>query len=123
MKYIKTLCCIALVALSVSVSAHAGVYSSDQVIQSEQFNFDKQQVINMIDEASVQEQLIALGVNKEDALVRLNAMTPHEINALNQQLNDAPAGGIIGTVVTVLVVVAVLDLMGITDVYPFIRPI
>jgi len=38
-------------------------------------------------------------------------------------MNETPAGGIIGTIVTVMVVVAVLDLMGITDVYPFIRPI
>ncbi|MBU2181270.1 MAG: PA2779 family protein, partial [Gammaproteobacteria bacterium] len=45
------------------------------------------------------------------------------LNALNTQLNEMPAGGIIGTIVTVLVVVAVLDLMGITDVYPFIRPL
>ena len=50
-------------------------------------------------------------------------MTQEEINALNSQLNEMPAGGIVGVVVTVLVVVAVLDLMGITDVYPFINPI
>ena len=40
------------------------------------------------------------------------------------QINDAPAGsGIVGTIVTVLVVVAVLDLLGITDAYSFIDPI
>ena len=50
-------------------------------------------------------------------------MTNAELEAFNSQLNDMPAGGVVGTIVTVLVVVAVLDLMGITDVYPFIRPI
>lgn len=123
MKYLKTLSCVALLSLGFSVSSHAGVYTSDQVIQSEQFNFNKQQVLSMFDETNVQDQLIALGVSKEDALVRLNAMTPYEVSELNKQLNDAPAGGIVGTIVTVLVVVAVLDLMGITDVYPFIRPL
>ncbi|AGH47062.1 PA2779 family protein [Paraglaciecola psychrophila] len=50
-------------------------------------------------------------------------MTPQEVTELNRQLNQAPGGVIVGTVVTVLVVVAVLELMGITDVCPFIRPI
>jgi len=123
MKNLKTLSCVALLGLGLSVPSHAGVYSSEQVIQSAQFNFDKQQVLSMFDEADVQDQLVALGVSREDAQMRLNAMTPYEVSELNKQLNDAPAGGIVGTIVTVLVVVAVLDLMGITDVYPFIRPI
>lgn len=123
MKYLKTLSCIALLSLGFSAASYAGVYTSEQVIQSAQFNIDKKQVLGMFDEANVQDQLIALGVSKEDALVRLNAMTPYEISELNKQLNEAPAGGLVGTIVTVLVVVAVLDLMGITDVYPFIRPI
>lgn len=46
-------------------------------------------------------------------------MTPQEINELNKQLKEAPAEAI----VAVLVVVAVPDLMGITDIYPFIRPL
>ena len=70
----------------------------------------------MMDDSTVQDKLIALGVSTQDALKRLDAMTPHEVSELNRQLNEAPAGGIVGTIVTVLVVVAVLDLMGLTDV-------
>ena len=123
MKNLKSITCAALIGLTFSGVSHASVYTSEQVIQIQQFNYNKQEVLNMIDDATVQNKLIALGVSKEDALKRLDAMTPHEVNELNRQLNEAPAGGIVGTIVTVLVVVAVLDLMGITDVYPFIRPI
>jgi flagellar motor component MotA len=123
MKHLKFLTFAALISLALSGTSHAGVFTSEQVIQFQQFDYNKQQVLNMIDDATVQHKLIALGVNAEDALKRLDAMTPQEVSELNRQLNDAPAGGIVGTVVTVLVVVAVLDLMGITDVYPFIRPI
>ena len=55
--------------------------------------------------------------------MRIANMTQEELASLNTQMNEMPAGGIVGTIVTVLVVIAVLDVMGITDVYPFIRPI
>lgn len=103
--------------------ATADVYSSDQVISSQQFNYNKQQVLSFVGNTQVQNKLIELGVSPADAQLRIANMTHAEINALNSQLNEMPAGGIVGTVVTVLVVVAVLDLMGITDVYPFINPI
>jgi hypothetical protein len=79
--------------------------------------------LSFVDSAEVQSKLIELGVNPDDAKQRIAAMTTAELDALNNELNDMPAGGIVGVIVTVLVVVAVLDLMGITDVYPFIRPI
>lgn len=103
--------------------ATAGVYSSDQVIAKQQHQYNKHQVLAMVDNAEVQNKLVALGVNPDDAKQRIDNMTNEELEALNSHLNDMPAGGIVGVVVTVLVVVAVLDLMGITDVYPFIRPI
>lgn len=103
--------------------ATAGVYSSEQVIAQQQHQYSKQQVLSFVDSAEVQQKLIELGVNPDDAKQRIAAMTTAELDALNNELNEMPAGGIVGVIVTVLVVVAVLDLMGITDVYPFIRPI
>ncbi|WP_372625455.1 PA2779 family protein [Arsukibacterium sp.] len=103
--------------------AFAGVYTSDQVIATQQFQYNKQQVLAFVDTAEVQQKLQTLGVSPADAKQRIASMTNAELEAFNSQLNDMPAGGIVNTIVTVLVVVAVLDLMGITDVYPFIRPI
>lgn len=113
--------CSSLLLANVS---YAGVFSSDQVMQSQLSQYNKQQILTMLDSRLVEDKMIALGVSREQAYARINAMTPAEINSLNQQLNDAPAGkGVVGTIVTVLVVIAVLDVLGITDVYPFIRPI
>jgi hypothetical protein len=103
--------------------ASAAVFSSEQVISNQQFNFNKQQVLSYVDSAEVQNKLIELGVSPADAKQRIANMTAEELNALNSQMNEMPAGGIVGVVVTVLVVVVVTDLMGLTDVYPFINPI
>lgn len=115
--------CSLLVASAALSQAVAGAYSSDQVIANQQFHYNKQQVLSFVSDAAVQNKLIELGVSPTDAQQRIANMTQEELNALNSQLNEMPAGGIVGTIVTVLVVVAVLDLMGITDVYPFINPI
>ena len=42
---------------------------------------------------------------------------------LADEINRAPAGGVVGAVLTVLAIIAILDLIGVTDVYPFIRPV
>lgn len=104
--------------------ASAGLYESNQVIQSQQYSFNKNQILSYVDSEQVQNKLTELGISVADAKNRIANMTHEELASLNQQLNeDAVAGGIVGTIITVLVVVAVLDVMGITDVYPFIRPL
>ena len=120
-KIIKTTLAASL--LFVAGHAMADVVSSEQVLASQQFNYNKQQVLSFVNDAAVQNKLVALGVSPAVAQQRIANMTNDELIALNTQLNDMPAGGIVDTVVTVLVVVAVLDLMGLTDVYPFINPI
>ena len=113
--------CAALMFTCCQVSA--GLYGSEDVVAQQQHQYSQQQVLALVDNAEVQQKLIELGVNADDAKQRIAAMTTAELDALNNQLNEMPAGGIVGTIVTVLVVIAVLDVLGITDVYPFIRPI
>ncbi|MEW6983463.1 PA2779 family protein [Colwelliaceae bacterium 6471] len=108
----------------VAPTTNAGVVTSAQVIEQQRFELNKQQILAMVDSKDVQQKLVALGVTSEDAKNRINNLTPTEVMQLNKQMNNAPAGsGIIGIVVTVFVVVAVLDLLGITDAYSFIEPI
>jgi len=121
-KFVKSSIACSLLMFGLG-QATADVYSSDQVISHQQFNYDKQQVLSFVGNGQVQQKLVELGVSPADAQLRIANMTQQEIHALNSQLNEMPAGGIVDVVVTVLVVVAVLDLMGLTDVYPFINPI
>ncbi|MFT4808703.1 MAG: hypothetical protein ACI9LX_002040 [Paraglaciecola sp.] len=68
MNHLKSLTCAALIGLALSGASHAGVFTSEQVTQFQQFDYNKQQVLNMIDDVTVQDNLIALGVNADDAL-------------------------------------------------------
>jgi hypothetical protein len=124
MNYMSKLLVGATAALVVTTgTVQAEAVSSQNVLQAQAHAFNKQQLIDMVSRADVQEKLVSLGVSQNDAISRINGMTNSEISQLNSQLNDAPAGGVVGAVLTVLAIIAILDLVGVTDVYPFIRPI
>lgn len=103
--------------------AQAAAVSSDSVMQTQAAQYNKQQLVSMVSREDVQHKLTSLGVNSQDAIDRINGMTDAEIMQLNDQIQDSPAGGVVGAVLTVLAIIAILDLVGVTDVYPFIRPI
>ncbi len=104
--------------------AHAGVIPAEQVINQQQHQYNKQQILAMVETTEVQQKLVSLGVSPEDAKSRIANMTNDELAQFNEQMENLPAGGgIVGTIITVLVVIAVLDVLGVTDVYSFIRPI
>ena len=121
-KFLKASILCPMFVLGMS-QASAAVFSSEQVIAHQQFNFNKAQVLSFVDSAEVQNKLIELGVSPADAKQRIANMTAEELNALNTQMKEMPAGGVVGAIVTVLAIIALLDLLGVTDVYPFINPI
>ncbi|MDP2536056.1 PA2779 family protein [Alteromonas stellipolaris] len=124
MNYMSKLLVGAAAAIVVTTgTVQAEAVSSYNVMQAQAHAFNKQQLLEMVNRADVQEKLVSLGVSQGDAVSRINGMTNSEIAQLNNQLNDAPAGGVVGAVMTVLAIIAILDLVGVTDVYPFIRPI
>jgi hypothetical protein len=72
----------------------------------------------------VQQQLVELGVNPDAAKARVAAMTDAEIAQLNQSLADMPAGGsVLGVLLIIFLVFVITDVLGATDIFPFIKPI
>ena len=66
------------------------------------------------------EQLIVGGVKQSDAKIRVAAMTDSQVSAIHKRIDENPAGG--NTVVIVFLVLVISDLLGYTDIFPFIRP-
>jgi len=66
----------------------------------------------------VRDQLIALGVDPDDASGRVAALTGQEVGLLQNHINDLPAGSsalaLLGAVFLVLVV---LELVGVTNIF------
>jgi len=124
MKFKKILLTAVFTSASfLAATSNAGVVGSDTVLTQIQGEYSKQQLVSMVSNEDVLAKLEALGVDAQTAQTKISQMTNSELLAFNQQLNDAPAGGIVGTAITVFIVLAVLDLLGVTDLFTFIDPI
>lgn len=84
-------------------------------------------VDSLLQREDVQAQLQQWGLSPEEARDRVAALSDAEIVALSGQLPDDPAGqGVVGAILIAAVVVAAIlfitDVLGITNVYPFVKP-
>ena len=104
--------------------AQAAIIANNQIIhQIEQAN-DKDALLQTINRVDVREQLLNMGVNTVDIESRINQMTHEEIAQLNNQLDKLPAGGdILGIIVLIFIVFVITDVIGATDIFPFIHPV
>jgi hypothetical protein len=104
--------------------AQAAIVTNGQLMYDMQQLNDKESILQSINRADVQEQLSDMGVSAADLEERINQMTGEEIAQLNQQLNELPAGsGVLGIIVLVFIVFVITDVIGATNIFPFIHPV
>lgn len=108
---------------SITLPVQAAMISTPDVIQSQQSAYDREQLSSMLERDDVQQQLLSMGVAPETVQDRVNSMTDFEIAQLNEQINNMPAGGILGAIVLIFVVFVITDAIGATDIFPFVRPV
>ena len=126
-KCISILLSITLMSMSFT-SAQAAMISNDHVINHAQHNSTRTELLQTINRADVKEQLFNMGVNAEDIESRIKLMTHEEIAQLNQQINELPAGGtsllgVLLIIFIVFIVFVITDVIGATDIFPFIKPV
>lgn len=108
-----------------SAVVQAAMVGTEAVVSSEQAQYDRDQIIEMLDQQQAKETLISLGVNISDVEKRVQNMTAEELAQFNSQIDELPAGGtsIVGLVLFILLLLIVLDLLGATNIFPVIKPI
>ena len=117
------LAAVSLLGIQIAPVQAAMVGNPELLTQGQQ-QFDRGQLVNLLDRADVQQQLVELGVNPDAAKARVAAMTDAEIAQLNQSLADMPAGGsVLGVLLIIFLVFVITDVLGATDIFPFIKPI
>ncbi|SDR89673.1 PA2779 family protein [Pseudomonas oryzae] len=101
--------------------AQAGMIGTSEALQAQQQQVDRQQLLAMLDDQGVQDKLASLGVERAQVEQRINSLTNAELAQFNQQLSEAPAGGIIGIIVLFLVIFIITDLLCATDLFTFVK--
>ncbi len=104
--------------------AQAAIIANAQLIDQVQLTNDKNVLLQTINRVQVQEQLLSMGVTTIELESRINQMTQQEIAQLNQQITELPAGGdVLGIIVLIFIIFVITDVIGATDIFPFIHPV
>jgi hypothetical protein len=122
-QYLSLLLAAAVFSMSLN-DAGAAIVTNDVVVSHMQQNSAKTALLQAINRSDVKQQLLALGVNPADVESRINLMTDEEIARLNQQIDELPAGGdVLGILLVIFIVFVITDVIGATDIFPFIHPV
>lgn len=107
--------------LSVQMPAMADIVSTDQLAYEQQTQTQRDAVKSFLSRDDVVAQLVERGVNVADAQQRVDSLTSAELNALSEKIDLLPAGeGGVGLVIGIIVVFMLLDIAGVTDIFPAI---
>jgi hypothetical protein len=126
-KLVAALVIVALGALSISwAPAHAAMISTAEILKQTQQDHERDRVRMFFDRSEVRRQLEAWGVKGEEAKAWVDSLTDEEIAEITARIDQMPAGaGALGTLVgvafLVFLVLLITDILGYTDVFPFIK--
>jgi hypothetical protein len=104
-------------SLIAPLPAHAGMVATQEAL-------DRDRIVNVLDRADVRAQLEAYGVSADDVKSRVAALTDAEAAELAARIDSLPAGGIgiVSAILVVFLVLLITDILGLTKVFPFTRP-
>ena len=108
---------ICLVTLPVTQTAQAGIIPTETAIEISDRSQQIDRVNEMLARESVQGVMIKLGVDPADASARVQTLTAEELQALEENLAELPAGGVgvVEVVGIVAIVLIVLELLNVTN--------
>ena len=107
-------------------TVQAAMISSEQVAEqafTKSADQDRARILNALSREDVQVALVERGIDPAQARDRVASLTDEEASVMASQIENAPAGGIIGAVVLVFLVLLLTDILGFTKVFPFTRSV
>ncbi len=115
---------MAMTSMPIGV-AKAEMVTTDQVIEQVDPPEDRSRAMDFMLREDVQQQLTILGVDPEEAARRVASLSDEEIQQIAGRLDELPAGEGVGAIVTVMLIIflvlLVTDLLGYTDIFPFVK--
>lgn len=119
-----------IIALSIfsiiSAPARAAMVDTGEILKQNQRDISHKRIKMFLDRTDVQKYLVTWGISPEEAKARIDSLSDEEIENIASRLEQLPAGGsalgtIVGAALIVFIILLVTDILGLTDVFPFVR--
>ena len=113
-----------LLALAPLIPAQAAMIGNQQIINQSESQQTRGSLQQLVEQESARQQLQAWGVDPEQIQNRINSLTDSELARINQQVDTLDAGGgVLGILLVIFIVFIITDVIGATDIFPFIHPV
>ena len=123
-RHLSSILATAIFWLSLQPLANATMIGTDLIVAEQQSVIERDALLTALDREDIKQVLVQKGVDPQQAKDRVASMTDEEVVALNNKIDDMPAAsGAGGAILLILLILLITDLVGATDVYPFIDPV
>lgn len=117
-RLIASLLIVSIAGLGLPLPAQAGMVGTDAVVST---SGERERIATFLEREDVRQQLQAQGVSPQDVQARVAALTDDEAAQLAGRIDSLPAGGILGLILLIFVILLITDILGLTKVFPFTR--
>ena len=125
---LRRLLALSLIAsiTAAGMPAQAGMLPTENALAGK--SAARERIATLLERRDVRTQLEAYGVNAAAVQARVAALTDDEAAQLAARLGDMPAGAdagasLIGALLVIFIVLLITDILGVTKVFPFTKPI
>ena len=113
-----------LLTLMPLLPAQAAMIGNQQILNQNQSQQTRDSLQQLLEQETARQQLQAWGVSPDQIRNRIDSLTDAELARINQQVDDLNAGGsVLGVLLVVFIVFVITDVIGATDIFPFIHPV
>jgi hypothetical protein len=117
-RFVALALALCVAGASVPLDAQATMLSTEAALQG-----DRAGLAALLDRADVRAKLESHGVRPADVQARVAALTDEEAALVAARIDELPAGGVVGLILTIFLVLLITDLLGLTKVFPFTKPV
>jgi hypothetical protein len=120
MKKAVSLLLVACVLLGgISSQAVAAVVSTQQAMSLEQRQSTIDHIQASLQRDDVQQAMVEMGVDPQEALLRVDSLSDQELAELNSEIDSLPAGGdgVLALIGAVFVILLILELTGVINIF------
>jgi hypothetical protein len=125
-KAIAVVTCSFVLGTGLPLPARAALIGTEQLVQGD--SSARAKINGFLARAEVRRALAARGVDPVEVQARAAALSDDQARDLATRIDQLPAGGdgvgdVLGALVLVFVILLITDILGLTKVFPFTRPI
>lgn len=109
----------AVMAGGISAPVAADMVDNKQLAMQSELQMQRNEIMNLMARDDMREAMLGYGISATDVENRINNLTEAELLQIQNQLDQLPAGeGALGAILTILLIFILLDLAGVTDIFP-----